>query len=79
MPTLDLDQIINVWTSLEGAIFVPRTEEDYRYMVTLLDKLIDLVEEDEDHPFASLMEILGMLIEHYENLHVTELIDELAL
>jgi len=38
-----------------------------------LDKLIDEVGEDESHPLASLMEIIGILIEQYENNHVPEL------
>lgn len=32
----------------------------------MLDELIDKVGEDDIHPLASLMEILGVLIEHYE-------------
>ena len=41
--------------------------------MSLLDQLIDEVGEDESHPLASLMEILGVLIEHFENAHVPEL------
>jgi HTH-type transcriptional regulator/antitoxin HigA len=44
--------------------------------VALLDRLIDQVGEDESHPLASLMEILGVLIEHYENAHVLELVSD---
>lgn len=45
----------------------------YEQWVTWLDSLIDLVGEDETHPLASLMELLGVLIEQYENEHVPEL------
>ncbi|KHE94074.1 MAG: hypothetical protein SCABRO_00152 [Candidatus Scalindua brodae] len=41
--------------------------------MTLLDSLIDEVGEDEDHPLASLMDIIGTLIEKYETDHVPEL------
>jgi HTH-type transcriptional regulator/antitoxin HigA len=41
--------------------------------VSLLDKLIDEVAEDESHPLASLMEVLGLLIEHFETAHISEL------
>ena len=54
-------------------VFVPHTETEYRRLVALLDGLIDEVGEDEAHPLASLMEILGVLIEHYEAEHVPEL------
>jgi HTH-type transcriptional regulator/antitoxin HigA len=41
--------------------------------VTLLDSLIDEVGENEEHPLASLMEIIGVLIQNYEAQHVPEL------
>jgi hypothetical protein len=37
--------------------------------------MIDEIGEDESHPFASLMEIVGVLIEKYEDEHVPELSD----
>lgn len=47
---------------------------EYDRTVVLLDELIDVVGEDESHPLASLMEVLGVLIERYEDEHVPELI-----
>ena len=49
------------------------SESEYQRLVTLLDTLIDLVGEDETHPLASLMEVIGVLIEKYEDEHVPEL------
>ena len=54
-------------------IFEPHNEDDYRRLVALLDGLIDEVGEDESHPLASLMEIVGTAIEEFENEHVPEL------
>jgi HTH-type transcriptional regulator / antitoxin HigA len=51
----------------------PHTEEDYERLVELLDRLIDLVGEDESHPLASLMEVIDVLIENYEMNHIPEL------
>ena len=42
-------------------------------LVELLDALIGRVGEDEGHPLASLMEVVGSLIERYEDEHVPEL------
>jgi HTH-type transcriptional regulator/antitoxin HigA len=64
---------VDTWTPLSGTIFVPHTEEEYNRIVAVLDRLIDEVGEDENHPLASMMEILGVLIEHYENAHVPAL------
>jgi len=52
-----------------------QTEKEYQETVTLLDSLIDQVGEDETHPLASLMEILGVLIEKYEDDHIPEVTD----
>jgi len=49
-----------------------QTEQEYQETVTLLDSLIDQVGEDETHPLASLMEVLGVLIEKYEDDHIPE-------
>ncbi|MDJ0535287.1 MAG: hypothetical protein QNJ70_22835 [Xenococcaceae cyanobacterium MO_207.B15] len=48
-------------------------ETEYQKLVSLLDDLIDEVGEDESHPLASLMEIIGLLIESYESKNVPEL------
>jgi HTH-type transcriptional regulator / antitoxin HigA len=64
------------WPPLSESVFVPHTEEEYNQIGALLDKLIDEVGENESHPLASLMEILAVLIEHYENANVPELISE---
>jgi HTH-type transcriptional regulator/antitoxin HigA len=45
----------------------------YEQAVSLLDDLVDEVGEDEDHPLASLMEVLSVLIEKYEDEHVPEI------
>ena len=76
MNNLDIEKAVDVWTPLAGTIFVPHTEEEYKRIVALLDDLIDEVGENENHPLASMMEILGVLIEHYENAHVPELVSE---
>lgn len=73
MQDLNVDQTAKAWAALAGNVSVPHTEEDYSRLVSLLDSLIDKVGEDESHPLASLMEVLGVLIEKYEDEHVPEL------
>ncbi len=48
-------------------------KKKYENLVALLDDLIDEVGEDEAHPLASLMEVVGVLIEKYEDENVSEL------
>lgn len=76
MQALDVTKTASAWSSLAGTVFVPHSEEEYRRLVALLDRLIDEVGNDESHPLASLMEIVGVLIEKYEDEHVPELTAE---
>ena len=62
-----------VWPALAPLVFVPHTESEYQRLVKLLDALIDIVGEDESHPLASLMEVIGVLIEKYEDEQVPEI------
>lgn len=56
-----------------NTVFIPGTEVEYNRLVAMLDELIDEIGEDESHPLASLMEIISVKIEHYENENVPEL------
>jgi HTH-type transcriptional regulator / antitoxin HigA len=61
-------EALNAWPAVEPILSVPRTDAQYTRLVKLLDQLIDEVGENESHPLASLMEIIGVLIEKYERL-----------
>ena len=74
MQNLDVPNTVNAWNTLSGTLFVPHNEEEYKRLVELLDSLTDEVGENESHPLASMMEIVGALIENYENTHVPELV-----
>lgn len=47
-----------------------RSEEDYRRAVRMLDQLLDEVGDNEQHPLFEFLEVLGTLIESYEDDHV---------
>ncbi len=63
----------DVWPKVAPVVFVPHAESEYKRLVAVLDDLIDLVGENENHPLASLMEVIGVLIEKYEDEFVAEL------
>ena len=65
----------DVWPMLNSVVFVPHVESEYQRLMAILDDLIDVVGENEDHPLASLMEVIGVLIEKYEEEHIPELTD----
>lgn len=64
------------WPEMANIVSVPHSETEYRRLVALLDDLIDEVGENENHPLASLMEVMGVLIEQYEAEYVPELSSE---
>ena len=76
MPHRNMGSALQAWSTLSSLVYVPHSEEEYCRLVALLDELIDEVGEDETHPLASLMEIVGVLIERYEEEHVPELTSE---
>jgi HTH-type transcriptional regulator/antitoxin HigA len=73
MTTEQISETKKAWPSIANTLLVPHTEAEYKGLVDLLDNLIDEVGEDEDHPLASLMEVVGVLIQKYEDEHVAEL------
>ena len=79
MQNLDVTKTEAAWSSLAGKVYVPHSEEEYHRLVALLDSFIDEVGEDESHPLASLMEVVGVLIEKYEAEHVPRLAEGLSI
>lgn len=73
MTARDIATMEQAWPSLAPILVVPHTEQEYQDLVQALDFLIDKVGEDESHPLASLMEVIGVLIEKYEDDNVPEI------
>jgi len=74
MSTAQLNKAFAVWPQVEPAVRVPHNGGEYCQLVIQLDRLIDEVGEDENHPLASMMEVLGVLIEKCEDEPVAELV-----
>jgi HTH-type transcriptional regulator/antitoxin HigA len=73
MSAAELEKVTEAWPPVSHAVRVPHTDADYRELVELLDRVTDEVGENENHPLASLMDVLGVLIEKYEEENVAEL------
>ena len=71
--TAALELSLSHWPELSRTVFVPHTATEYERLVGLLDELVDEVGNDETHPLASLMEVVGSLIERYEDEYVPAL------
>ena len=68
--TAALELSLSHWPELSRAVYVPHTAVEYERLVALLDELVDEVGNDESHPLASLMDVVGLLLERYEDEHV---------
>ena len=69
----EVQTVERVWPLLADVVYVPHSETDYQRLVEFLDSLIDTVGENENHPLTPLMEVVGVLIEKYEDEHVPPL------
>ena len=69
----ELKVLIHTVSTHKNDDFIPLTEDDYDSLVVLLDELTDVVREDENHFFSSLMEFVVVLIEKYDHAHNPEL------
>jgi HTH-type transcriptional regulator/antitoxin HigA len=54
------------------------THSDYEILVMMLDDLIDVVGQNENHILVSLMDLISEFIETYEDKHVPELTEDIA-
>ena len=72
----EMEKAAKAWPAISEILFVPHTDQEYLTMVDLLDNLVDEVGENENHPLASLMEIVGVLIEKYEDECIPELTEQ---
>jgi HTH-type transcriptional regulator/antitoxin HigA len=71
--TAQLEALARDWKPISTLICVPRSEDDYNRLLALLDEVTDEVGEDENHPLASFMDVLGALVEDQEMDFVPEL------
>lgn len=63
-----LKNTVEYWPKISKIISVPKTNREYKKLVKTMDELIDEVGNNEKHPLASLMAVIGLLIENYENM-----------
>ncbi len=47
----------------------PTSDKDYKYLENTLNRLIDEVRDNENHPLALAMQIIGENLEQYDNEH----------
>jgi len=66
---LEKPEFKKAWSVVDKGLSI-RTETDYNKAVKILNQLLDEVGDDESHPLFNFLEVLGTLIESYEEDHV---------
>lgn len=66
----ELNELLSAWKGLRKSapFFGPiRNERDYARMQSLMEMLLAEVDDDEDHPLADLLDVVGVLVSQYED------------
>ena len=69
MINYDFEELSHQWRIVAPILTLPKNEEEYDRLVEFLDHLLDTVEDNENHPLASMIETIGTLIEVYDEEH----------
>lgn len=69
---IDIQHLIPIWEQFRMATNIApiRDEAHYIEMTQMLEALLDTVQGNEQHPAMGLIDIVGDLIEDYENLNL---------
>ena len=67
-----LNDAVEHWKYIDPLFRKPANDEELDRLVDHLDELLDVVGDDEQHPLASLVNLLGTLVAEYESEHVEE-------
>lgn len=67
----DIRAIQSTWVELDAMVHLRpiHDESDYDQMVLLMNSLLDVVGEDEDHALSGLLELVGDLVSKYEKVN----------
>ncbi|MCR4541788.1 hypothetical protein NUV89_25640 [Pseudomonas sp. 18.1.10] len=62
----NLKLAIEHWPFVAPLLRKPQNEDDYDFLVEIIDQLLHITGEDEDHPLNGLLEIISDWVETYD-------------
>ena len=70
-PQLDIRALQASWQEFDAMVHLRpiHSEVEYDRMVAMMNSLLDVTGDDEDHPLSSLLELAGDLVSRYEQEH----------
>ncbi len=67
MKNHSLEIAMKHWVYIKPVAAFPKNEKEFNKLVSYLDKLLDIVGEDENHPAIGLVDVISNLISSYED------------
>ncbi|MGQ3892883.1 helix-turn-helix domain-containing protein [Legionella sp. CNM-4043-24] len=64
-----IQDTIQCWKKISPVIHEPQNTDDYEKLSSLLDKLLDVVGEDESHELMGLIDVISHMISIYDDEH----------
>lgn len=68
----EIKSMTDSWIVISDYLIDPETKEEYDRLVELADYLVDTVGNNENHKLYRFMNMVFLLISHYEELNIPE-------
>lgn len=68
-----LEDTIQHWKHISPIIHEPQTDNEYDQLASMLDRLLDIVGDDETHELMGLVDVISHMISMYDDAHEDQL------
>lgn len=68
-----LEDTIQHWKHISSIIHEPQTDDEYDQLASMLDRLLDIVGDDETHELMGLVDVISHMISMYDDAHEDQL------
>jgi len=72
---IEINFIKEHYLAINNVLKLPKNEDEYQRIYHLMLELVDTVNDDVSHPLEPLLELLEILVERYEELNDSELLE----
>lgn len=66
---MNINELIEYWKHISPVIREPQNADEYDQLAGILDKLLDIVGEDESHELIGLIDVISSMISKYDDSH----------
>ena len=68
-----MQETIQIWKKISPVVHEPQNTDDYEKLSGFLDKLLDIVGENESHELMGLVDVISHMIAMYDDTHYQSL------